>query len=285
MLWRRPVAQSRVRAIQNNSQVFKPREGLHRRAMREWTALQGGRQTMRIVAGPGRDGAEPGEAVHRAHVAWPQVAAYAQQVTAGALAAAIAQERLDRERYQHWMAMESAACRIGAIVLDRLAGWHGVQPQLRATALSWATCLRDDALAAAADVRALDGFAAPPPDTLARWHAYAEAACHSPRAGEALGTVLLHSALLQGAARAAIDLVLELPFLATRGRGWLLRRRGEANVRTADERAELMGAWPAAALAAGAQRAAAWHREALHAVLGGFPPATPDTAFTVANGD
>jgi hypothetical protein len=208
----------------------------------------------------------------RTAVAWPQVADYARQVLAGALAAAIADGRLDRARYQHWMAMESAACRIGALVLDRLADWHGAQPQLRATALGWATSLREDALAAAADVRALDGFAAPPPEALARWHAYVEAACHSPRAGEALGTVLLHGALLGGPAGEAVDLVQELPFLAQRASGWLQRRRGEPAPRIAHERAELLGTWPAASLAAGAQRAAAWHREALHAVLTA-PPA------------
>jgi hypothetical protein len=207
----------------------------------------------------------------RAAVSWTQMAAYAQQVLAGALAAAIADERLDRERYQQWMAMESAACRIGALVLDRLAEWHGTQPQLRSTALGWATSLREDALAAAADVRALDGFAASPPETLARWHAYVEAACHSPRAGEALGTVLLHSHLLHGAARDAIDLVLELPYLATGGHDWLLRRREQPNARVARERAELTETWSNAALAAGAQRAAAWHREALHMVLTSMP--------------
>lgn len=217
--------------------------------------------------------AEAGESemTTRAAVSWTQMAAYAQQVLAGALAAAIADERLDRERYQQWMAMESATCRIGALVLDRLADWHGTQPQLRSTALGWATSLREDALAAAADVRALDGFAASPPETLARWHAYVEAACHSPRAGEALGTVLLHSHLLHGAARDAIDLVLELPYLATGGHGWLLRRCEQPNARAARERAELTATWSNAALAAGAQRAAAWHREALHMVLTSMP--------------
>jgi hypothetical protein len=207
----------------------------------------------------------------RAAVSWAHMAAYAQQVLAGALAAAIADERLDRERYQRWMAMESAASRIGALALDRLADWHGAQPQLRSTALGWATSLREDALAAAADVRALDGVAAAPPETLARWHAYVDAACHSPRAGEALGTVLLHSDLLHGAARDAVDLVLELPYLATRGHDWLLRRREPPSARIARERAELTGTWSNAALAAGAQRAAAWHREALHVVLTSMP--------------
>jgi len=227
------------------------------------------------MAGLAMRNAEAGESDMgtRAAVSWTQMAGYAQQVLAGALAAAIADERLDRERYQHWMAMESAACRIGALVLDRLAGWHGTQPQLRSTALGWATSLREDALAAAADVRALDGFAASSPETLARWHAYVEAACHSPRAGEALGTVLLHSHLLHGAARDAVDLVLELPYLAAGGHGWLLRRREQPSARVARERAELTETWSNAALAAGAQRAAAWHREALHAVLTAMPVA------------
>jgi hypothetical protein len=219
------------------------------------------------------NGGEPDMAT-RAAVSWTQMAAYAQQVLAGALAAAIADERLDRERYQHWMAMESAACRIGALVLDRLADWHGAQPQLRSTALGWATSLREDALAAAADMRALNGCATSPPEMLARWHAYVDAACRSPRAGEALGTVLLHSHLLYGAAGDAVDLVLELPYLATRGRSWLLRRREAPGARTVREREELMAAWSNAALAAGAQRAAAWHREALHVVLTSLPIAS-----------
>lgn len=225
----------------------------------------------------------------RGHPSWQDVAAQAQAGMAGTLVRAIGEGRLDRHRYQHWLAMESALCRIDALVLDRLADWHATQPQLRATALGWATQLRDEALAAAADVRALDGLAAPPPLQLSRWHAYVEDACRSPRAGEALGTVLLHASLCRDAARDSVLLTLELPFLAQRGRAWLQRRCEPGPARHAQSSADLLAAWPASALAAGAQRAAAWHRDALALVLGlHLPVAAGDalpTVFSVAIGD
>ena len=206
---------------------------------------------------------------------WPQVVELAQQSVAQTLAVAVADGRLDRLRYLHWLALESATSRIGALALERVADWHCVQPPLRSAALGWATSLREDALAAAADVRALDGVLPPPPPQLSRWHAYVEGASPSPRAGEALGTALLHARLLQGPAHAATDLVLALPFLAQGGRSWLLRRRTPEATRRLRDREILLGAWSAMALAAGAQRAAAWHREALAEVLG---------ASTVASG-
>lgn len=205
--------------------------------------------------------------------AWPQIVELAQQSLARMLAAAVADGRLDRLRYLHWLAMESATSRIGALALERVADWHGAQPPLRSAALGWATSLREDALAAAADVRALDGVLPPPPARLSRWHAYVESASPSPRAGEALGTALLHARLFQGAAHAATDLVLELPFLAQGGRSWLLRRRTPEAARRLRDRETLLDAWSAMALAAGAQRAAAWHGEALAEVLGASPVA------------
>ena len=198
---------------------------------------------------------------------WPQVVASAQSALADALADAIAARRLDRQRYQHWLAMEFALARIDAGVLERLGAWHGGEPSLRATALEWATELRDDARAAAADVRALDGIAPAPPAVLAHWHVYAEAACRCQRAGEALGTVLLHAQLLVNSERGIVELVLELPFLATNGHRWLERRSRIAAASDAGNRQALANAWSASALAAGAQRAADWHREALAEVL------------------
>lgn len=197
------------------------------------------------------------------HLNWLQVTRLAQASLLQAVAKAIAGQHLDRTRYQHWLAMESALSRIGAGVMERIGDWHGGQPQLRVIALEWATCLRDDALAAAADVRALDGMTQPLPAQLGRWHAYADAACHSLRAGEALGTVLLHARLLEGCAHEAIRLALELPFLAAGGQSWLQRRCRPQASRHAGERDQLAQAWSATALAAGAQRAAVWHRAAL----------------------
>ena len=199
--------------------------------------------------------------------AWSQVVASAQSALAEALAGAIAERRLDRQRYQHWLAMEFALARIGADVLERLGAWHGGEPSLRATALEWATVLRGDARAAAADVRDLDGIAPSPPASIAHWQAYAEATCRSQRAGEALGTVLLHAQLLEGPRRDVVELVLELPFLAASGHRWLKRRGGIAGAGDAGSRHALVNAWSASALAVGAQRAADWHRDALAEVL------------------
>lgn len=207
------------------------------------------------------------EADARRQPAWRQVVASAQSSLARALAEAIAARRLDRQRYQHWLAMEFLLARTGAGVLERLGAWHGGEPPLRATALAWATSLHDDASAAAADVRELGGIAPPPPAALAHWHLYAESAGRSQRAGEALGTVLLHAQLLEGTGRDIVELVLELPFLATGGQRWLRRRSSVVPDPREGDRQALIDAWSAAALAAGAQRAADWHREALADVL------------------
>ena len=203
----------------------------------------------------------------RRQPAWPQVVAAAQSSLADALAEAISARLLDRQRYQHWLAMEFELARIGAGVLERLAGWHGGEPALHATALAWAASLRDDARAAAADVRELDGIAPPLPGPVAHWHLYADAASRSQRAGEALGTVLLHAQLLEAPERGIVELVLELPFLALGGNSWLRRRNSVVATGRMGDRQALVDAWSATALAAGAQRAADWHREALAEVL------------------
>lgn len=199
---------------------------------------------------------------------WQDVVLVAQQDFAGALAGAIADGRLNRQTYQHWLATESAVCRINALALDAVADWHISQPQLRAAVHAWATMMRDDALAAAADVRAIDGMAAATPRPLVQWQAFLESASRSSRAGEALGAVVLHAGLMRGPMHEAITAVLELPFVPRRGGGYLLQRRQSDVAAVHDGRQALLDAYAAAALATGAQRAADWHCAALESVLG-----------------
>ena len=155
---------------------------------------------------------------------WQDVVLLAQQALAGTLVHAAADGRLNRQTYQHWLATESAICRINALALDALADWHVSLPQLRAVAHAWATATRDDALVAAADVRAIDGMAAALPSQLAPWQAFLEIGSRSSRAGEALGAVVLHARLMRGPMRDAIAAVTELPFVPIRGSRYLLQR-------------------------------------------------------------
>ena len=196
---------------------------------------------------------------------WREVARQAQAAFAGTLGQALVAGTFDRA-YRHWLALDSALSRSGALALERLADWHGAQPTLRATALSWAHDLREDAIAAAADLRAVDTGGSPTlAPAVAHWHGYVTAACGSPRAGEALGTILLHGALLQGAAW-PVAAAAVLP--GRPGQAWLRRRlRDEAQVCPPD-RADLCAAWPAAALATGARRAWDWYRAALETMPG-----------------
>ena len=198
---------------------------------------------------------------------WQDVVLLAQQALAGTLAQAAADGRLNRQTYQHWLATESAICRINALALDALADWHVSLPQLRAVAHAWATATRDDALMAAADVRAIDGLAAALPSQLAPWQAFLETGSRSSRAGEALGAVVLHAWLMRGPMRDAIAAVTELSFVPIRGSRYLLRRGQPEAAAEQRERDALLDAYSGAALAAGAQRAAGWYREALAAVL------------------
>ncbi|KQY54732.1 hypothetical protein [Lysobacter sp. Root494] len=204
---------------------------------------------------------------------WQDVIALAQVGIAETLARAIAQGTLTRNCYQDWLAMESVACRIGALSLDAVAGWHVSQPALRATALAWALELREHAQFAARDVRVIDGMAGAPPPTMAQWHAFVCAAAASQRAGEALGSVLLHGHLFAGPMRAVTATILEMPF--SRGGRYLaaslLRAAQPATAR--EEREALCNAYSTSALAVGAQRAAGWYRAALSVVT-----STPETA-------
>jgi hypothetical protein len=201
---------------------------------------------------------------------WEDVAQLAQQDLARQLSRRLGAGAFDRHRYQNWLAMESATCRICALSLDAVAGWHGSQPELQATATAWAGELRDLAHAAARDVRVLDGMASAPPPALARWHAFVDEAAGSQRAGEVLGAVLLHTWLTEGPARAAVAAMGSLPFVA-RGVDHYLRRRLRAHP-DGGGRAGLLDAYAASALTVGAQRAANWYRAALEQVL--EPPET-----------
>lgn len=199
---------------------------------------------------------------------WQDVVLVAQQDLAAALAGAVADGRLNRQTYQHWLATESAVCRINALALDAVADWHVSQPHLRAAVHAWATTMRDDALVAAADVRAIDGMTAATPPPLVPWQAFLESTSRSSRAGEALGAVVLHAGLMRGPMHKAITAMLALPFVSPRCGGYLLQRRQSDLAAIHDARQALLDAYAAAALATGAQRAADWHRAALESVLG-----------------
>lgn len=198
---------------------------------------------------------------------WQDVVLVAQQGLADVIASASADGRLNRQTYQHWLATESALCRINALALDAIADWHVSLPQLRAAAHAWATATRDDALAAAADVRSIDGMAKTMPSQLGQWQTFLESASRSSRAGEALGAVVLHASLMRGAMCDAITTVLELPFVPISGSRYLLQRRRQGVVGGHIRHEALLDAYSAAALASGAQRAADWYCAALAQVL------------------
>jgi len=196
---------------------------------------------------------------------WQDVVELAQVDVAEALARSIGLGRFDRVRYQNWLAMESVLCRIGALSLDAVASWHGSQPACQMAAHAWAARLREDARIAAHDVRALDGVADAPPAALGTWHAFAVEAGGSQRAGEVLGTMLLHDRLFGGPVRAVATTVAALPFNVG---SQYLRRRVEPPS-APEHREELLDAYAAASLAAGAQRAAHWYAAAMAEVLRG----------------
>jgi hypothetical protein len=199
---------------------------------------------------------------------WQDVVELAQVDVAEALARSIGLGRFDRVRYQNWLAMESVLCRIGALSLDAVASWHGSQPACQMAAHAWAAQLREDARIAAQDVRVLDGVADARPAALAAWHAFAVEAGSSQRAGEALGTVLLHDHLFGGPMRAVAITIAELPF----GVGSRYLRNRMEPPSGAERREELLYAYAAASLAAGAQRAARWYAGAMGEALRGRRP-------------
>lgn len=194
---------------------------------------------------------------------WQDVVELAQVDVAQALARSIGLGRFDRASYQNWLAMESVLCRIGALSLDAVASWHDSRPAWQATARAWAARLREDAHTAAHDVRVLDGVADASPVALSAWHAFAAEAGGSQRAGEALGTVLLHDRLIDGPMRPVAITITELPFVIG---SQYLRRRMEAPP-APEHCADLLDAYAAASLAVGAQRAAHWYAVAMAEVL------------------
>lgn len=198
---------------------------------------------------------------------WQDVVLAAQLDLADDLARAIGEGRLHRASYQHWLATESALCGLDALALDALSAWHGPQPTLRAAAQGWATAMRGDALAATADIGKIDAVTVALPQPLGSWQAFVASACASARAGEALGAVVLHARLLHGPMREAIAAVVALPFVAGHAGSYLLQR-GQPDTGPQQQRREaLLDAYSAAALAAGAQRAADWYRAVMDAVL------------------
>jgi hypothetical protein len=146
--------------------------------------------------------------------------------------------------------------------MDAIAGWHGSEPALRATAQDWAAELRELAWLAAADMRTAGGATSTPSPLLEEWRLVLDGATGSQRAGEALGAIALHSRLLPGDADAVLATLLAMPFARCASQYLARRRRPEAvTARTGRDR--LLDAYASAALAAGALRAAAWHRAAM----------------------
>lgn len=205
---------------------------------------------------------EAGQEAGRAR-RWQDVVASAQHDLAEALAGSLHAGRLDRQRYQNWLAMEAGLCRISALSLETIAGWHGAQPELRDASRGWASELGELALAAACDIRALDGVANALPAALAVWHAFADGAAGSQRAGEVLGAVLLHSRLAGGPAGEVLALLAASPGPSASAR--FVARRLQAG--HAAGREALLEAYSASALTIGACRARLWYRSALDTVL------------------
>lgn len=198
---------------------------------------------------------------------WPEVLEQAQRHLARAVLAAIAGGQLDRRAYQRWLAIEYALCQVDQRALLAIADWHRAQPALHAAALAWAAEAGEHAGLAAADIRSLDGITAAPVPEIEAWRRFVDSACTSTRAGETLGAVVLHAALMRGAAAAAIAMARTLPFATGVAGAHLLCRSLPRDGPESNARAALLQAYSATALAVGAQRAAAWHRAALATAL------------------
>lgn len=198
---------------------------------------------------------------------WPDLLREAQRDIAERLAHAVAGGGFAPQAYADWLMGEAAIAVLCAEAMDALAGWHGSEPGLRATAQDWGAELRELAWLAAADMRTADtrtagGAAAAPPPLLEEWRVFLAGASGSQRAGEALGAIALHVRLLPGEADGALAALLAMPF--ARGTSqYLARRRRPESVAARTARDRLLDAYASAALAAGAQRAAAWHRAAI----------------------
>lgn len=206
---------------------------------------------------------------------WQDVVLSAQLDLADALVPAIGEGRLNPHSYRDWLATESALCQLNALAMDELSRWHGAQPTLRSAALGWAMDLRADALAADADMQRIGGRPTPLPTQLGAWQSFLQSTCVSARAGEALGVVVLHARLMRGPMREPIAAIAELPFVVGGSCSYLLQRRQPDIDPEHQGREALIDAYAAAALAAGAKRAADWYRAAWGSVLA--PEPTIDT--------
>lgn len=206
---------------------------------------------------------------------WQDVARLAQFDVAGALSRAIGNGCLDRDRYQNWLAMESALGRIGALSLDAATRWHGSQPAWQASALAWAGQLREQAAAAAQDVQAMGGIAVSVLP-LEQWRAFIESTCGSQRAGEAIGTVLLHAHLNEGPMRSLLATIRTLPFAGPGRDRYLACRLRPMDEQVRQRREALLDAYSATALSTGAQRAARWYGAGMMRLLAPAPTSPPE---------
>ena len=197
---------------------------------------------------------------------WQETLAATQEAVVAVVGPLVETGRLDAATCAHWLATESALCRINALALDAAGTWFDAQATTLAVLQAWSTQFRQDAQAAAADVRALGGIAGQVPAQLQAWQDFAQVACGSLRVGEALGAVLLHGRAMRGPAREAIARVIALPAAAP-GSSYFRRRLQPDSLATHDARALVLEQYAASALGAGARRAADWYLAALRSVL------------------
>lgn len=197
---------------------------------------------------------------------WTDIVARAQPAYGEQLDIALRHGRFGLDAYVGWLANESAACRLCALSFDAVAAWQGSQPALQATALAWSEELREVGALAAADVRRLGGIAPASAQSIGDWHGFLARACGSQRVGEALGAALLQVAAVEGPLRSALECLRGRPMAET-AHAYLDRRLKTGPDPRQAERDALMDTHAAAALGAGALRAALWRQQALQAVL------------------
>lgn len=193
---------------------------------------------------------------------WPDVLLRAQRAIALELEQAARPGGFGREAYFDWLCGEAAIAVLCADAMDVLSAWHVNDARARSTAQAWAGGLRELARLAAADLRVMEAGSSTPTPLLEAWSGFLADASGSQRAGEALGAIALHSRVLPGRGAAALDAMAAAPFVRAASRYLARRRRGESDAERA-QRDELLGAYAATAIAAGAQRAAAWTLDAV----------------------
>lgn len=193
---------------------------------------------------------------------WPELLRRAQRDLSERMEQTAGGAGFGPRAYLDWLALAADLDSLCAEAMDALAGWHASEPGLLATAQAWAVELRGMAWLASVDLRAIGEAPSAPPPLLEKWRRFLAVASVSQRAGEALGAIALHSRLFPGVADTALVAWVARPFARTASQYLRRRRQPEAAaVRAARDR--LLDAYAHAALAAGAQRAAAWHRAAI----------------------